>query len=289
MKNLILATIAILICNLAKTQEYIPFNFEKGIWMTSHDGPEGGTTTQYLFKGDTSINGAKYYKIYQYSIYFPIFGLPDTIPLSYCCCIRNNENKQVILYDSIPKILYDFNLKVGDTIINGLSGKENNPIVKQIDSILICGVYHKRYKTQYLELGGDSVALIEGIGMNQCLLGLPNIKNAAGEFGYGGCYTEVGNNYCFNCNPLVHVNYTLNISENIKIFPNPSHSILTLISSKAIKKINITDLAGRNYYFKSSIHKINVEISTKQFNSGYYLLHIQFQDNTFISKPFIIN
>ena len=288
MKNLILATIAILICNLAKTQEYIPFNFEKGIWVISQPIVEGSSTTQYYCKGDTLIDSIKYYKLFGFTITEPIIGSVTTFN-GYYGAIRNNENKQVILNDGNSSILYDYNLKVGDTIKNGKYGYQFNPIVKHIDSIQICGIYHKRYKTQYITYGGDSIALIEGIGMSMCLLGFPNILYGAGEFSPTGCYTENGNSKCIGCNLLVDVKNNPKLSEEIKIFPNPSHSILTLISSKAIKKINITDLAGRNYYFKSSIHKINVEISTKQFNSGYYLLHIQFQDNTFISKPFIIN
>lgn len=288
MKKLIILSIAFLFSITAKTQEYIPFDFEKGVWVNSQPIELGSSTIQYYCKDDTLIDDIKYYKLFGYTCTVPIFGTPTSYPFYYGG-IRNNEKKQVILNDGNLRILYDFNLKVGDTIINGLSGKENNPIVKRIDSVLICGVYHKRYITQYHKLGGDSVALIEGIGTTWCLLGLRNIKYAAGEFGSVGCYTEVGNSSCTECRLLVKVNNNLDISENNNIFPNPSNAILTIVSIKEIRNLTITDLSGRNYYSKSLIHKNNVEISTKQFNSGYYLLHIQFQDNTFISKPFIIN
>jgi hypothetical protein len=289
MKTLIIFSIAFLFCITAKTQEYTPFDFEKGFWATYQCAPDYCQTIRYFCKGDTLIDGIKYYNLYGNISTAPIFGTP-TLYLIYYGGIRDNGNKQVILNDGNLRILYDFNLEVGDTLINGIYDfpGEITPVVQRIDSIQICGTYHKRYKTQYKISYNDSVSLIEGIGMSQCLLGFNNIETGGGEFGFRGCYVEAGNINCNKCDLISDVKNNYSLSEDIRIFPNPSNSILTIISLKDFKKLSILDLSGRIQFTKTCTGGHNLEINTKSLYSGYYILRIEFQDNTLISKSIII-
>jgi hypothetical protein len=289
MKTLIIFSIAFLFCITAKTQEYTPFDFEKGIWIDYQSGMDGSgnTTTQYFCNGDTLIEGVKFSKLYQYSITIPIIGPFDTLPTSYICSIRNNDKRQVILGDRNPNILYDFNLKIGDTIINGVYRTTFYPVVKRIDSVLICGNYHKRYITQYaIPSSNDSSALIEGVGMNQCLFGVVNIFGI-GESNNSGCYTEIENNSCSKCNLILNVKNRRALTENIKIYPNPSNSIVLINSPILIKSLNILDLYGQVVYSLNHINTLNYKIDTRFFKTGYYILNIEILDNTFIKKSFI--
>jgi hypothetical protein len=288
MKKLIILSITFLFCIAAKTQEYTPFNFEKGIWITSQPIENGTSIIQYNCKGDTLIDGIKYYKL---CCTVPIFGTPTSYSFYYGG-IRNNENKQVILNDGNLRILYDFNLKVGDTIINGIYDfEEITPIVQQIDSVQICGIYHKRYKTQFMTYGGASIALTEGIGMNQCLLGFNNIENGAGEFSPTGCYTELGNNNCSDsdCGLLLSVNKIPDLSDEIKIFPSPGNTDLKISSSKFINKISIYDLLGKPIFFISNLNSNSASINIKKLHAGAYLIKLEFTDKNFSIKPFIKN
>jgi len=292
MKNLILATITLLICNIAKSQEYTPFNFEKGIWVNtdwSLVDQQIQYSYQYFCKGDTLIGTVKYFKLYQYEISLTNPGIPDTFPLSYRFAIRNNDKKQVIIDNNI--VLYDFNLKIGDTILNGLQYYDENPIVKKIDSILICGKYHKRYKTQYTwyntYLGfTDTSALIEGIGMNQCLLGVVGI-NGHDEGGSKGCYTEIGNNSCAKCDLLLSVKNIPDLSDEIKIFPNPGNSKLFISTSKVIRKIFIYNILGQPGYFNDRLNSSTANIDIKSFVAGTYIIKMEFSDKSNAIKPFI--
>lgn len=160
MKKLIYAAL-ICICHqvYAQTNQYIPFPDEGcwSIWKVEYD--ESNTIkTQFdrTMKGDTIINGLSYKK------YF------DPVLKS---AIRNDvPNKKVYCYDFALKkdsLMYDFNLKVGDTV---LVMPPNKYWVAEIDSVLLLDkVYHNRYKfnrPKPIGMGGSPQLspLIEGLG-----------------------------------------------------------------------------------------------------------------------------
>jgi hypothetical protein len=79
-------------------QDYITFNFKKGVWIEKEFHKGGDTFCRQLFcKGDTSINNQTYNKLFEFSInyYQPIY-YPDTSFTKYIGAIRNNESKQVL-------------------------------------------------------------------------------------------------------------------------------------------------------------------------------------------------
>ncbi|GAJ19261.1 unnamed protein product, partial [marine sediment metagenome] len=103
------------------------------------------------------------FKLYEYKIYYPIYGLWDT-SFAYYGAIRNTIDKKVVLIRATqknPDIIYDFNLDIGDSIKHGY-GSHAGLTVDYIDSVEYCGVFHKRYITD--SLPHDLHALIEGIG-----------------------------------------------------------------------------------------------------------------------------
>ena len=172
MKPKLLLFILVLIQMELSGQGYIPFNFENGIWICDW-GSYGGDIVrgeeQYYCKGDTIIDGNLYYKLYNYTKEISYSPEPDKVLYDgYYGAIRNLDNKQVEIiyyYDDFSKIIYDFNLSIGDTIKKGYGSYETEPlIVLSIDSIEFCGKYHKRFN-----LNDSSIIhqrLIEGIGFS---------------------------------------------------------------------------------------------------------------------------
>jgi hypothetical protein len=292
MKKLIVLCISYLFCITAKTQNYTPFNFEKGIWINTDafSAADGFSQSyQYFSDGDTLINSLTYFKLYQYGFYQPVIGPLIKYPVSYYCAIRNNNNKQVMYIqsgDTFEKKLYDFNLKIGDTILNGKKENGLNPIVKSIDSVLICKRYYKRYKTQYFNCSiNDSTSLIEGIGMNQILFGAGSLTNC-NEAISTGCYTESKNDSCVACNLLLDLKKIPDILDQTKIFPNPVNSMLFVKSLKIINTLFITDLSGR-LVFSTDIKSTNANINLLTLDFGYYVIKIMYQDKSSIYKTFI--
>jgi hypothetical protein len=298
MKNIILLTIAFCLCDNLKSQNYTPFDFENGLWLYSSGGQGdefwSSYEYQYFCNGDTLIDSVKYYKLYQYSILETgVISFPATshfiFPTSFKCAIRNNDKKQVIakfISDSIPKVIFDFNLKIGDTILNGTSQLSQKLIVKQIDSIKICSKYHKRFKSQYRNpFSNDSISLIEGIGMNQCLFGI-NIL-VPFESSENGCYTEKTNRICNNCKLILNIKTNLDNIGIVDLFPNPANTKLSISASKNIRQILIYNLFGQPIYMSNQINSENVDIDIKSFLTGSYFIKVEFSDKNFQIKQFI--
>jgi hypothetical protein len=286
MKNKIFLVSIILLCSSAMAQDYTPFNFEKGVWSSAYF--YGGDVSandlyQYFCKGDTIIDEIKYYKLYIYGLYRPVIGPPDTTNLSYYLAIRNNDKKIIVKYtnDTMPQILYDFNLNIGDTMINGRYTSINDLIVTKIDSIEICGKYHKRFFSQY----NDRAYLIEGIGMNQCLFGIVGLFESTSE----GCYMENGNSFCKDCDLLLSVKKIPKSINEIEIFPNPGNSELSIKTQKDIRQIYIYNILGQSIYKSSLLYTRTEDVNIDSFEVGTYFIKIEFYDKTFTIKPFIKN
>lgn len=277
MKNLALISL-LMISNCLFSQEYVPFNFEKGIWINELQGQENNTISQYFCKGDTTINEVLYHKLYEFNIIYPKLGPIDTIPVSYKCAIRNSNNRQVVAIlkgDTNESILYDFNLNIGDTIINGGNIRVNDMIVTDIDSTLICDSYHRRFQSQYY-LSGEKISLVEGVGINNCLFGIASLPG--GEYISTGCYIENNNPKCDVCNKILS-NKTYNeFEKSIVFYPNPVRTVLNIESQYYINKIEIYNLQGKSLLIDSfNSNKISIDISS--FKGGIYIAKILLKNN----------
>ena len=204
MKKYILIFILIIISFNIKAQKYTPFNLETGIWQDHTFNPNGGNFmddySTYYTKGDSVVNSIKYTKLFCYNIItYSHIPLPSYTTF-YWGLIRNDTlNKQIKVIrfnQSTEKILYNFNLKIGDALFdnNNTSAK-----ITYIDSIKICNKFYKRFKTNKQTVvrnfnDSSKVVLIEGIGFNCGFIepffeGFEYYKELA-------CYTERNNNDC---------------------------------------------------------------------------------------------
>lgn len=193
----------------AQQYSYVPFPLAATRW-TERSGNNDVTPPSFYCYGltttDTTINAVVYRKLYR----------SDDTTLTeneYFGGIRE-ENKRIYLLTNGPeKLLYDFNLNVGDTahINNGLSSAGG--VVNQIDTVLIAGTLRKRFS--FTLFGGANMpwagSWIEGIGNS----------------GLGGLVASFAIQPTCDCGPNL---LCVNVDQNW-IYHNPQYSSLDCVSS----------------------------------------------------------
>lgn len=85
--------------------------------------------------------------------------------------------------------------------------------------------------------------------------------------------------------------YLLNTNDfskqEINIHPNPFHDAVTIESEIPIEKYSLYDVLGKKIIETESIETLNTEIA--KLNSGTYLLQLQLEDHTSITKKLLKN
>ncbi len=278
---------------------YHPFPESNAAWHTVGENlfTEDTWSFRYAVYGDTVINSVEYSKIYE---------MRDTIIVNpkdtYFAAIRENDNKQVfaLITGFSETMLYDFSLRVGDTIWYDIGGalhydnvkfweQTHYKVVAEIDSVLL---ENDQYRKSWLLEGSEwgETTWVEGVGsIDWYGLFNPLISN----------FTESGDSYQFACfkqndtilyldNPFGDGCFCGFITTSIKttdtgktniltLFPNPAKDLVTVrINSDHLTnyKLIITNIAGIKIVERSiNIHReLNIDLSN--FKSGLYLFQI---------------
>lgn len=162
--------------------EYSPFDQEGKIWETRI-----GTFKENVFchriDGDTLIDGETWKKVYTY------FEVP-LIGYSYYAAVRDVDKKVYAIAkgSNRPRLLYDFNMKVGNTVRCGVEGNafyclldkgeqpdssfgfkmENYLRLERIDTIDAFGLRLRRFTLSLLDVFREQivsdVVWLEGVG-----------------------------------------------------------------------------------------------------------------------------
>lgn len=273
----ILASGILMIITVARTytQDYIPFNFQEGIWMEhkfeKSDINPLQTILQLFCNGDTSIDGNTYNRLYEYNIVVPTYGFPDTNFTHYIGAIRNVVSEKQVLFveagQESEAVIYDFNLELGDTVPSLFDFY----IISEIDSIKFCGRYHRKYV-----LGGyPSDYLVEGIGYGNGLLGYRNPPTGGENTHMLDCYTERGNQQCDDCNLLVGYRNEMILAG---IYPNPTSGIIHINSESQISSIRMLDLSGRELLFRDFTKTNNPTVDIGSLQHGVYCMQVIFEN-----------
>lgn len=245
------------------------------------------TTTFVKFSGDTLINSNHFKKVLVSN---------DSLQSNYVLAgyiHEDSTNKVFFRYlDSTIRLLYDFNVKVGDSIDIGLY----TPIylvVDTIDSVFIYNKHLKRFILSYYGWSGEQ--WIEGIGS------LCGVLNSGNYFVVGTkhellCYYENDTLKYSNPNYANCYYNTVGIDNfesgrtRVNLFPNPvtSTSILSienkhnkdyLIEIYNVKGVNIKTFVIIND--KLFIHK-------NDFVPGFYFYRLIAPETDIITGKFII-
>jgi hypothetical protein len=255
---LLIILLCISVSTQVQAQKYVPFPEHGALWYETFQddsGPPTGFSYHIKQEDDTMINGISYillstvkqkrerdqYGIYYTAYYKGMYG-----------AMREDSSKRVYFYDLKEKtehLLYDFNMKKGDTIPEYIRYSANYKIIA-IDSTLIEKSYRKRYSVG-IDSNRDPVAyIIEGIGSTQ---GLTNRITPQFEIFYSlGCFSlnkkqvfpDTSN---YSCEIIVSVNKLVKKDVNFTIFPNPTTGQFTIQTQSIFGEsdICVRDILGR--------------------------------------------
>jgi hypothetical protein len=244
------------------------------------------STSQYKFTNDTVIN----------SIVYKNLSIIDTVfNNSYVVGQMREDTSQKKVYwheTTQDEILYDFSLGVGDTLHNAINPFGVPCADMIVDSILtnnIMGVNRRQWYFNTTTLHGVE-SWIEGIG------NISGIRHnlISCTIDYDAvllCYKENGVLNYFN--PIFNSCYfsTLDIksdllSNDFELFPNPSHSDVTIqFSNSFARKIIIRNLLNE---IELQVESSDPTYKIKLNKPGFYTVTIVDRNN-FITKKLLMN
>ena len=285
MKKIILTLFCIAQLSTIIAQEYVSFPLTNAVWV-GRDFFVSNATPQYnywhfIVKGqDTLINGIAYKKIDKK-------GIRNNIS-----AIREKDKIIYLREDDKDTILYDFNIRVGDTLngrIYGYSLNSHKVIVTSIDSILIDNKYRKKY-TLRIPSSGDFGVIIEGIG---CRCGFIPYFIGLDKGGSLDCHSVNdkaifgGNNG--KCDLVSNKEVIRNLTQ-VQIFPNPvvDKSFLKMPDDLSIDRATVYDVLGR--MVKSyDVTNSPPEILKKDYSKGVYFVHVFRREQLIAFSKFIVD
>lgn len=271
--------------------QYRPLPMQNAEWVCSGAFNLLSTPTSinymYYTDNDTLIGSMVYVNIRKVEI--PSVNDVNTYQ-TYTGAIRQDTlNKKIYIVptdSTSEKLLYDFSLNVGDTVVSFLN--ETCPAIETIgaiDSIIVNGNYHRRLHLQG-GCSGIQIYYIEGIGSNFGLI----FPNNTGNLSNLIC-TKVNNQTYYpdsstSCNLVTSVN-SLDIDMAIDIYPNPSNNEINIIipDTEKLTSNTITLLSPLGQILITE--KINSQKSIIDISSlpkGLYLLTISVNENIFTKK-----
>ncbi|MEO6305702.1 MAG: T9SS type A sorting domain-containing protein [Bacteroidia bacterium] len=297
MKNLFLAILFLITLNtFGQANVYKPFPNVYGNWhlrTTVYPNQTQGPTFDSLFHtaGDTILNTSTYKKVNK--IFFGNGCCPPSVNTIYtggvyAFAYRNDSlNKKVYI---VPKnspveyLWYNFNLSIGDTIKNCYSvytgsSLQCSLIVNNIDSVLICSKYYKRY---IFNTAFATEFLIEGVGFTTNFI-RADIDNCTFEPDRLSITQASSKDACLN----LSVKSNLQNSISAKIYPNPANEIMNIELNSSVKnlEVSLTDMLGRSNVLKDlESDNNNFSIDLSAFANGIYIIKIRSEENFFYQK-----
>jgi len=274
------------------SQDYVPLAVEQATWVVGV-APDGFDDIQFhgfKIEGDTMVNSIQYKKVYYYDLEDNVQDPYQILSKSFYGIVRDDVAARKVygtpghLSDdcvSIPALdevlLFDFAQAVEDTLdlcsLDFYDPMYDPPIVYLTDSIETHFGYDRR------TLGAGAIELIEGIGSNQGPFGSLIPFTHAG-WGQSLFYYCIGDN--FNCG--LHTAVSDLVEEtDLKIYPNPTDSKLNIETDLEIKRIRMYNLLGELIGTEQTHQTVDIA----HYNSGTYVMLIEFEDDKFFRKRVI--
>lgn len=272
----------------AQTQVYHSFPDSNAYWCQTtqwFDGTCDHTRNATSFFGnDTIINALVYHQIqesgYEYST---LCGSGGYV---YACCLpirQDTLQRKVFYYDlfnQTEKIMYDFNLQVGDTlneskVIWGNTGDIH--VITSIDSIKINGLFRKRfnYNGSFL-FGCPDTSIIEGIGSISGLTAAPSTC-----FEYFASLTGFKQNgiiiypdslaYCV----VISGSENLTNTTNLNVYPNPLVDELNVVNTHQNESSEIIIYGIDTQKFLQQKFTNSLTLNVEYFAKGIYIYEIR--------------
>lgn len=292
----------------AQEYEYVPFPDSGAVWSEMyipHLETEPIIYERFTLNGeDTIINTVKYKKIYLF--YDSVFNKSKAI---YAGALREDGKKIFYKCDSAIRdfmpsfsdidqlnnelLLYDFTLKVGDTLHHGnIFNTDEALIVDEIDTILIGGKLRKRFIFNTFE---HSTKWIEGIGNIKGLLftssdltGIVNNYLICYKYKDSIIYNNQGFGTCYLGN-LIKTSKSK--KAKIIVSPNPaiSDKILIEFGNFNCTNLQIIDFSGSIIDNLKIKNRDQLLYHLNNINPGIYLINAIYKNGANITAKFIVN
>lgn len=317
MKKLLLTGILLGICLLSFSQAkiYHKFPTANAAWSerSAYYIPEGDAQCNFyqnVITGDTVVGSFTYHEIQSSGNYYDYghCGEQDQYytPSYYSQYIgayrEDTINKEVFFLQpnkAKDTLLYDFNLKLGDTLPLGYNNN-NQPIiiVSLVDSVLVGDKYHKRFGITGPGWGGvDSnyVYLIEGIGSTFGLLGQLHPLWEVPDGSTLECFMQNGATVYPDTNTICLM---VSIKENempdmekSKVYPNPfnNNTEISFYRTYENATVEIYDILGKPIEQFEYFNCKKISFDRGNLNSGLYFLKITFDKKNYEIKKIIIS
>lgn len=281
-KIFLLSTVFFFTCFIAHGQlpNYTPFPESDAVWVGTRANGDNSTGCvvfndyNQFIKGDTTINGVIYHKVYKNIRQHWTCGSEENFTDNeYSGAFRNDvaEKKVYYLNNGEEKLAYDFNISVGDTLSKNHIIIYDNTIVYNIDSVEVQSVYRNRY---HLKVNNSFFAfIVEGIGNSSGGAFTPIYERAETWYEFY-CHRLNGepawSDFPQNsdCSMLSIQDNLPAIQSQVKIYPNPTKDGITIESENKIDKIQVYDMLGNLLLLSENEIRINL----KHLQRGNYLI-----------------
>ncbi len=249
----------------AQINKYQPLLSDNASWNIRIEGScsIGSVIKEHSFilTNDTLINNMTYKKL---EIPYVLVKLDEgycsnTPTPGYKGAIREDTTLRKVFYipndSSAEEVLYDFNLSIGDTV-KGLMvfpSYENDDayIINAIDSILIDGNYHKRWKVGLKSHSNGISNIIEGVGLVEGFIA-PIIPNKIAYDAPSSIIMCVSKNNKIiysassnNCAIITSINKRELSLSDVNIYPNPFNTSVDLNSEQLIYSLQLFNIKGQ--------------------------------------------
>lgn len=258
-KSYILIPLLLLFISASSFGQKIFFTDSVNSWKIEHSRgwPLLYSYEQRYFDGFVIKNGNRYTKIKN-------LGLcrEDTV-----------QHKVYMIYpnDTVERLLYDYNMQVGDTLAYHFYGMAHNPsgVVVQKDSILIAGNYYQKWELRNLAPYVYSTTIIEGIGVVFWSTFEQARKTTC--FQRNGVIIPVGY-YVTSSTCALAVNNINTNNNTITISPNPTNQFSKIIFPYPIQSgsLTITDILGKTVSTKTINNNTETPIGTMPASGLYF-------------------
>ena len=207
---------------------------------------------------------------------------------------RQEGSKVFKLTGDTLKLLYDFSLNIGDTLVPFNDGIYDKREVVEVGSIMLLDNIPRKYLsiTCGSQSGGDTTKWIEGIGDIDRFLWSDSFCSNFDDGGYNELlcfssdgqtvYMRPGNESCYS-NSIESINPSV-----FEVFPNPCTNFIFAESKSESNPecISIYDVYGNlAIRFKEPVRNQNLDVSI--LPQGYYFGIIQTKHNTIYSFKLI--
>ena len=292
MKYTLFIIIVILGINVSG-QEYVPFPMENASWKSinylPYCSPEPCGFDEYVIDGDITINGYAYKKLIHYA---KAYSFQQFATQSYFGPIRNiPEKKQLVVYsEGEDRVLYDFDLSVGDTTYCN----SDSATVSLIDSVLIGTSYRKRFHLNSIKNDGMEYfpyQLIEGIGSTNGLFWGPSFSLGFESYYFALLCHQVNDSMLYppnndggNCPHIFSAVDETIVSHKEFIFPTVVKHTIFLNSEGLEMKYELFNINGEKVLYGKSN-----QIIVDELERGVYFVRVLTHDDLLFSRKVIIN